>query len=678
MVAAVVGLGLAASLLLGVSVQAASAQSMSLAQLVNLFISLGIIPADKAAAAQAAITGSSTSAPASSYVFNNDLTVGSTGADVTALQNVLVSGGYLASGLNTGYFGALTQAAVAKWQVASGITPASGYFGPISRAKINASSSMTTTTTTTTTSTPVTTTSTSVNTGVEGILTANLNPTPSSGQNVYEGDSKDALLGIKLQAQLSPITIQRVQLDLGNSTDFYTKVFSTLYLVSDTGTVLAQATLNGNTVVKQTSGSSNTYYLNFSGFNYTVPGDNTVHVLTVEGDLYSSIDFSTLSHTTQTIGIDNDGIRGVDGAGIDQYAPIAAGSDVISNSVLVNEALSNSAQLQISTDSSTPLAQTVVANSGANNNEADGQTVLVFDAYAQKDNIQFQSISGTTTVSSPSHSLPTTAYLFNGSTQIGSAAISFNGATPDLGSFTFQNLNYTIPANTTQALTVKEDIKSADATAVTQSTVISANGVNAENSQGSTLSSTYLTGSATGNNLIVLKQGPIFSLVGSPTIQTSGVPEVAGTQSTSTSQLTATFTVNIQAIGGNLFFGTQAASSTFNMGVYVGGVEPVAQNAVASSTSWSIPSSGVVTSGLPTGNNAFELQQNNSIQIPVTFLYAGRLITTTPPADAAAIAQNTYAIGLDSINWSLNGNSVVNSNFMLGQTGWRTSAVSFP
>ncbi len=109
-----------------------------------------------------------------------------------------------------------------------------------------------------------------------------------------------------------------------------------------------------------------------------------------------------------------------------------------------------------------------------------------------------------------------------GSTQIGSAAISWNSTT---GTFTFANLNYTIPANTTQALTVKEDIKSADATAVTQSTVISANGVNAENSQGSTLSSTYLTGSATGNNLIVLKQGPIFSLVGSPTIQTSGVPE---------------------------------------------------------------------------------------------------------------------------------------------------------
>ncbi len=104
---------------------------------------------------------------------------------------------------------------------------------------------------------------------------------------------------------------------------------------------------------------------------------------------------TTLAHTTQTIGIDGQGIRGVDGAGIDQYAPLGNTTDAINNSVLVNKALSNSAQLQISTDSSTPLAQTVVANSGANNNEADGQTVLVFDAYAQKDNIQFQSLSGT-------------------------------------------------------------------------------------------------------------------------------------------------------------------------------------------------------------------------------------------------------------------------------------------
>ena len=143
LVAAVVGLGLTASLLLGVSANVASAQSMTLAQLVNLLVTLQIIPADKAQAALNAV-GNSSASTASSYTFSSDLTVGSTGADVTALQNAL--------GVSpaTGYFGVITKAAVQKYQAANGIS-ATGFVGPITRAKLNASSSMTTTTTTTTT-----------------------------------------------------------------------------------------------------------------------------------------------------------------------------------------------------------------------------------------------------------------------------------------------------------------------------------------------------------------------------------------------------------------------------------------------------------------------------------------------------------------------------------------------
>jgi hypothetical protein len=248
-----------------------------LSQLVQLFISLGIIDSAHAAAAEAAVANMGTTATtASSYTYTRNLTVGSTGADVTALQNTLIANGDLAAGDNTGFFGPLTQAGVSKWQASVGL-PATGFFGPLSMAKLNAAVTTTTTTTTTTVPTTTTTTSTvvgctpgamfssttgascattstvSTNTGVEGILTVNLNPTPSSGQNVYEGDSMDSLIGIQLQAQLSPITIQRVQVDLGDSTAFYTKVFPTLYLVSDTGQTLAQASLNGNTVTKQTN-----------------------------------------------------------------------------------------------------------------------------------------------------------------------------------------------------------------------------------------------------------------------------------------------------------------------------------------------------------------------------------------------------------------------------------------
>ena len=63
-----------------------------------------------------------------------DVTVGDTGADVTAIQNFLIQAGYLEAQKNTGYFGTLTQVALAKYQSANGIIPAEGYYGPKTRA----------------------------------------------------------------------------------------------------------------------------------------------------------------------------------------------------------------------------------------------------------------------------------------------------------------------------------------------------------------------------------------------------------------------------------------------------------------------------------------------------------------------------------------------------------------
>ncbi len=72
-----------------------------------------------------------------------NLSFGSRGADVTALQNFLIAEGDLAVGNNTGYFGRLTEAAVKKWQsrngvVSSGTPRTTGYgaVGPRTRAAI--------------------------------------------------------------------------------------------------------------------------------------------------------------------------------------------------------------------------------------------------------------------------------------------------------------------------------------------------------------------------------------------------------------------------------------------------------------------------------------------------------------------------------------------------------------
>ncbi|MEK7462389.1 MAG: peptidoglycan-binding protein [Patescibacteria group bacterium] len=66
------------------------------------------------------------------------LTVGSQGANVTALQNRLIADGQAIAAGATGYFGAQTQAAVAGWQTAHNVAPAAGYYGPLTMAAMDA------------------------------------------------------------------------------------------------------------------------------------------------------------------------------------------------------------------------------------------------------------------------------------------------------------------------------------------------------------------------------------------------------------------------------------------------------------------------------------------------------------------------------------------------------------
>jgi hypothetical protein len=82
----------------------------------------------------------------SSFSFKRNLTVGSRGSDVVALQHYLNTHGFPvvatpgdagSLGNETQYFGSYTQEALAKFQMSAHIAPAAGYFGPITRAYVN-------------------------------------------------------------------------------------------------------------------------------------------------------------------------------------------------------------------------------------------------------------------------------------------------------------------------------------------------------------------------------------------------------------------------------------------------------------------------------------------------------------------------------------------------------------
>jgi hypothetical protein len=91
------------------------------------------------AALQGSVGGSSSSCAS----IPAPLTMGAQNADVTALQNFLISAGQSIPAGATGYFGGQTQSALAAWQAANGVSPAVGYYGPITQAAVDAKCVMT-------------------------------------------------------------------------------------------------------------------------------------------------------------------------------------------------------------------------------------------------------------------------------------------------------------------------------------------------------------------------------------------------------------------------------------------------------------------------------------------------------------------------------------------------------
>lgn len=82
--------------------------------------------------------------PVTTVKFDTNLSYGMRGESVRLLQQYLNAHGVAvalsgagSAGLETTYFGPATRAAVARFQAGNGITPAVGYFGPITRAYIN-------------------------------------------------------------------------------------------------------------------------------------------------------------------------------------------------------------------------------------------------------------------------------------------------------------------------------------------------------------------------------------------------------------------------------------------------------------------------------------------------------------------------------------------------------------
>src|SRR3989344_2037325 len=292
-VAGVIGFTMALSLFVGVGAQTTNAQGISLSDLIELFISLGIISPDKAALARATV------ATQSAASFTLDLAQGSRGTEVMNLQKKLntdsatqvSSSGAGSPGNETSYFGSKTKTALINYQIMKGIT-ATGKVDAATRAELNrvvisSSSSVSS----------VASSESSVSTvagdGKDGSITLSRDSYVGN-ETLKKGETKN-MYAVKAQATIGDVTISRFDVRFSVRPWLY---FNQLVLKTSDGEVITTKTISSASDATEITVGSD-YLVRFDAVNYVVkPGADKI--LVVSGSVLPSTDQSGTTMTVQT------------------------------------------------------------------------------------------------------------------------------------------------------------------------------------------------------------------------------------------------------------------------------------------------------------------------------------------------------------------------------------------
>ncbi len=397
--AGIVGLAMVAGL--AVAFTATRAHAITLSELVELFIALEVIPADKADEARAVLSSNGGDTSTMSCNFTRNLTTGDTGADVKELQEFLNANGFTvavtgagSAGNETEYFGPATAGAVAKFQEAYaseilaplGLTAGTGYFGASTRAKANELCAADVPPTPGDDDDDDTSAgdddddSTTMTTTEASLEDFDRMGSPSSVKVAENTDDKQ-VAGWDFDVEDGDTKLSRVDVmfeaTAGNAGysdepwDYFDSV--SLYL---NGEKIAEEDADKEDDWSDESGDI--WKMRFSGLSEILKMDTTpelVVAVTTLGNLDSSEE-----GTTWYVWIADDGIRTRDGAGIDQYigdgdTRTTAGEE----RSFETEGAGTDDELTVSLDSSNPDSSIIKVDE---DDTTDDVTVLVFDMEA--------------------------------------------------------------------------------------------------------------------------------------------------------------------------------------------------------------------------------------------------------------------------------------------------------
>ena len=365
-------------------------------------------------------------ASAEGYMFNTNLKYGMRSDAVKELQMRL---GVTPA---TGYFGKVTLAAVKNYQTTNSISPVSGYVGPLTRTTLNSG----TTVVPGTTVPPVTTL-----TGQEGYAEYRLSPQPVNDTNIQRS-ADVAVYGLEVKAKNSDVNFERVTLNVlvqNGSTYENPATLINKITVKDGSTVLATVPVTSSSFSKVT-GYYN-YTIQLSGLSAKVAKD-TIKTLTVYFDV-NSIE----SSRTVSVSIDALGARVVDGRGISTY-----NSSAVDARTHIFKKAGNST-LTVKQDATTIYATNYRVNALSNGTEKALTSTFAVKSESGDSKITDVQV---TVATSTGGTMPTNAYLYQGSTLLDARTIPTSGVVV----FDIDNSNVTVSKDTTSTFTVKVDMPS--------------------------------------------------------------------------------------------------------------------------------------------------------------------------------------------------------------------------
>lgn len=532
-----------------------------------------------------ALTVAALGATAANAAFMTNLSVGSTGADVSALQSWLISKGFnipsIASGASTpGYFGQQTKAAVIAYQASVGL-PTTGFVGPLTRGMLNGSGTVVPPITAcpvgyTCTANPGTTpttpsTPTGPLAGTDGTIDDVNLLSQYSNEEVGDGESDVKVVGFEVEASKEgDVALRSVNVTFDGSTNTGS---TRLNQYVDTVTVWQGTKKVGSASADDfNKDSSGVYSKTITLSNSVVRADSTEKFY-ISLDAVSNLDSGDISGDAWSVDVNN--IRYEDGSGV-VSTESTSGDLPIQNVGIAFVDFSTAAdtELKFSKDSSSPDASIVVVD---DQDDTDNVTLLVGKIKVEgESDVTVDTLPVTlTTVLGDSVGALTSSLTLKIDGEEFTESVGLTSV--QTGTVTFDNLDLTLDAGKTYTFTILADINDTNNTGVTATdfdegddltasfTASNRNILDAENEEGDQLSdSTEKSGTAIGEGQEFRTEGIGLTLVSTATDATVG---------TSANDDIGLFTIKykVTAIGDTIYISSLATTDGVTYQVDKGG-----------------------------------------------------------------------------------------------------------